>query len=119
MPSLPSDRVRLALFDIRDHISLAREFVAGCSFEEFKDDRKTVYAVTRCIEIISEAARRLPDELRQRHPALPWRAIMGVGNVYRDNYDNVAEEFVWRTVRDSLEPLLQVIEAEIARLSDR
>jgi Protein of unknown function DUF86 len=51
---------------------------------------------------ISEAARRLPASLRDRHPELPWRAIMGVGNVYRHDYDNLAEEFVWRTVNQSL-----------------
>jgi uncharacterized protein with HEPN domain len=48
--------------------------------------------VTRCLEIISEAARRLPSALRDRHPELPWRAIMGIGNVYRHDYDDVAEE---------------------------
>ena len=68
----------------------------GLSFEAFKEDRKTFYAVTRALEIISEAARRLPDELRARHPELPWRAIMGAGNVYRHNYDNVLETYVWR-----------------------
>ncbi len=70
------------------------------------DDRRTFYAVTRCLEIISEAARRLPQSLRNRHPELPWRAIMGAGNVYRHDYDNVAEEIVWRTVQNNLAPLL-------------
>jgi uncharacterized protein with HEPN domain len=73
--------------------------------------------VTRALEIISEAVRRLPAELRDRHPELP-RAIMGVGNVYRHNYDTVAEEYVWRTVHESLPALLAVIEAEIGRLND-
>lgn len=40
--------------------------------------------------------------MRDRHPHLPWRAILGVGNVYRHDYDNVAEEFVWRTVQHGL-----------------
>jgi uncharacterized protein with HEPN domain len=82
------------------------------------DDRRTFYAVTRCIEIISETARRLPSVMRERHPDLPWRAIMGVGNVYRHDYDNVAEEFVWRTVQHSLQPLLEAVETEIAGLPD-
>jgi len=82
----------------------------------FKADRRTFYAVTRCLEIVSEAARRLPSSLRDRHPELPWRAIMGVGNVYRHDYDNVAEELVWRTLQHSLGPLLAVVESEIPRL---
>ena len=116
---MPSRRATIALFDIRDHAKLAQEFAAGMSLEAFKADRRTLYAVTRRLEIISEAARRLPSSVRDRHPELPWRAIMGLGNVYPHDYDNVAEEFVWRTVHHSLEPLLVVIESEIARLPEK
>ena|SRR5215471_204538 len=117
MQSPPSDRAGLALTDIRDNARLAQEFVAGMSAEDFSEDRRTFYAVTRCLEIVSEAARRLPSELRDRHPELPWRAIMGVGNVYRHDYDNVDEDMVWRTVQRSLEPLLAVVEEELALAS--
>jgi uncharacterized protein with HEPN domain len=68
------------------------------------------------LEIISEAARRLPQSLRDRHPELPWRAIMGAGNVYRHDYDNVAEEFVWRTLHESVPTLKAIVDEEIARL---
>ncbi|MBV8054436.1 MAG: DUF86 domain-containing protein [Deltaproteobacteria bacterium] len=105
---MPSKRAAVALFDIRDNARLAQEFAAGMSLETFKADRRTFYAVTRCLEIVSEAARRLPASVRDRHPELPWRAIMDVGNVYRHDYDNVAEEFVWRTVQQSLPPLHRI-----------
>ncbi len=105
----------LALLDIRDDGKSAQDFVAGLSLEEFKRDRKTFYAVTRALEIISEAARRLPPEMQARHPELPWRAIMGVGNVYRHNYDDVEEDYVWRTLHESLPALLAAIEKEIER----
>jgi len=114
---MPSDRARLALFDIRDNVLLAREFVEGLTAAAFEADRRTFYAVTRCLEIISEAARRLSPALRDRHPELPWREIMGVGNIYRHNYDNVAEEFVWRTAQHSLAALLAAVEREIADLN--
>jgi uncharacterized protein with HEPN domain len=94
----------------------ARAFVDGLSQEAFEADRRTFYAVTRCLEIISEACRRLSPAVRDRHPEPPWRAIMEVGNVYRHEYDNVAEEFVWRTVQHSLAPLLAAVESEIAEL---
>jgi uncharacterized protein with HEPN domain len=113
-----SNRARFALFDIRDNIQLAEEFTAGLSFEVFADDQRTFYAVTRCLEIISEAARRLPANIRNRHPELPWRAVMGAGNVYRHDYDNVAVEMVWRTVKGSLAALRDAVEREIARLDD-
>jgi len=66
-----SNKARLALFDIRDNGELARQFIAGLTYEEFERDRRTFYAVTRALEIISEAARRLPPELQARHPHLP------------------------------------------------
>jgi uncharacterized protein with HEPN domain len=46
---------------------------------------------------------------------MQWRAIMGAGNVYRHDYDNVAEEIVWRTVQNNLAPLLTAVERELAR----
>ncbi len=78
---MPSDQTRLALYDIRDNGKLAQQFVAELSLETFRENRLYFYAVTRALEIISEAARRLPTQLRDRHPQLPWRAILGVGNV--------------------------------------
>jgi uncharacterized protein with HEPN domain len=110
-----SNRARLALTDIRDNIHLAEQFAAGLSVEALKADRRTFYALTRCLEIISEAARRLPQSLRNRHSELPWRAIMGAGNVYRHDYDNVAEEIVWQTIQSNLAPLLAAVERELAR----
>jgi uncharacterized protein with HEPN domain len=118
MRSTRSNRAQLALFDIRDNIQLARQFAADMSQEAFVADRRTFYAVARCLEIISEAARRLPPTVRNRHAELPWRAIMGAGNVYRHDYDNVAEDIIWRTVHEHLAPLLAVVEAEIADLPD-
>jgi uncharacterized protein with HEPN domain len=111
---MPSRPTVFALFDIRDNARLAQQFVAGLTPEAFASDRRTFYAVTRCLEIISEASRRLPQELRDRYPDLPWRAIRDVGNVYRHEYDNVAEEAVWRAVQERLPALLAVVESEIA-----
>ncbi len=116
---MPSKRAAIALLDIRDNARLAQEFAAGLSFDAFKADRRTFYAVTRCLEIVSEAARRLLSSPRDRHQELPWRAIMGVGNVDRHDYDNVAEEIVRRTVKHSLGSLLAIVEGEISKLSEK
>ena len=70
-----SESVKLALYDIRDNILLASEFVEGLTCQEFGESRLHLYAVTRALEIISEASRRVPDDLRDRHPELPWRSI--------------------------------------------
>ena len=118
MRSMPSKSLRNALYDIRDNIRFAQEFVAGIDYDSFAKSRRDVYAVTRAIEIVSEASKRLTDDVRARHPHLPWRDIRDAGNFYRHQYDNVAEAYVWRTVRDFLPPLLAAVESEIAVLGD-
>ena len=108
-----SSKDRSALFDIRDNAALARDFVGSLPLSEFKADRRAFYAATRALEIISEAATAAFSLPARAHPDLPWRAIMGVGNVLRHNYDDVAEEQVWRTVREDLPALDRAVAAEI------
>src|SRR3954449_7829386 len=111
--SMPSKSVDTALRDILHHIDLAANFSAGFDRASFKHDLRTVYAVTRCLEIISEASRRLPDELKARHPAIAWRQMAGAGNVYRHDYEDVAARYVWKTVNQSLPPLRKAVAAEL------
>lgn len=110
---MPSDRTLQALLDMLDNAVLAMSFIEGLTWAEFAADRRTFYAVTRCLEIISEASRRLDAETRERHPELPWRAIMGSGNVYRHDYDDVAEQLVWQTVHNSLPTLIAALRSEL------
>jgi uncharacterized protein with HEPN domain len=113
MPSSPAEN---ALRDILHHIDLATRFVGGLAYETFLGDVRTVYAVIRCLEIISEASRRLPDDLKARHPSIEWKKIAGAGNVYRHNYEDVAARFVWDTVDRALPPLRVVVENELSQL---
>jgi uncharacterized protein with HEPN domain len=83
MPSMLSDAAIAALRDMDHHINLATDFIAGFDYDAFRDDTRTVFAVTRCLEIISEASRRLPDEMKARYPSIAWKNIAGAGNVLR------------------------------------
>ncbi|MBK5959011.1 hypothetical protein CCR97_12445 [Rhodoplanes elegans] len=114
---MPSKSPLLALTGIATNIALARSFVEDLSFEAFRADQKTVYAVIRCLEIISEASRRLPPDVIARHPNIPWVQIARAGNIYRHEYKDVHERMVWATVQNSLEPLRIVVDQELARLS--
>jgi uncharacterized protein with HEPN domain len=49
----------------------------------------------------------MPDEVKERHPHIPWNDIAGAGNVYRHNYEDVQESILWHTVHEDLPPLLQ------------
>lgn len=113
---MPSDPSLGPLTDIRDNIGLAFSFIGRATPEQFFADRRTVYAVTRCLEIISEASRRLPAELKARHPHIRWKGMAGAGNVYRHDYELILDKAVWDTVHESLEPLLAVVEQELRRL---
>ena len=109
---MPS-KTAAALRDIIHHIALAERFAAGLDHAAFVDDLRTVYAVTRCLEIISEASRRLPEPLKARHPEIPWKQIAGAGNVYRHDYEDVAARYVWNTLQYDLPPLRDVIHREM------
>ena len=74
-----SEQTDIALRDILHHIDLAISFTKGFRRDSFKSDVRTVYAVTRCLEIISEASRRLPDALKARHPEISWKQMAGAG----------------------------------------
>ena len=108
-----SRTVDTALRDILHHIELATHFAAGFDQELFRRDTKTVYAATRCLEIISEASRRLPDDLKQRHPLIAWKQMAGAGNIYRHDYEDVASDLVWETIQRALPPLRVAVEAEL------
>ena len=111
-----SETARAALLDIEHHIQLATRFVAGSDYKTFRDDTRTIYAVTRCLEIISEASRRLPDEMKARHPSIAWKNMAAAGNVYRHDYEDVEPKLVWDTVQLALPPLREVIAQELADL---
>jgi uncharacterized protein with HEPN domain len=116
MPSRSADP-RRHLIDIRHNIHLARGFIEGLTPETFRDNELAFYAVTRCLEIISEASRRLPDDLKARHPNIPWSNMAGAGNIYRHDYEDVRRHLVWGTVQDRLPALLAVVEQELERHS--
>jgi uncharacterized protein with HEPN domain len=71
---MPSKNSGQRLRDILENLDAIQTFTAGIGFAAFIADRKTLYAVTRALEIISEASRRLPDDLKGRHPEIDWAA---------------------------------------------
>jgi uncharacterized protein with HEPN domain len=102
------------LLHIRDNIYLARKFVEGLDYETFRDNQLVFYAVTRCLEIISEASRRVPDDVKARHPDIPWPEMAAAGNVYRHDYEDVQQRLVWGTVQGRFSDLLAAVELELA-----
>lgn len=91
---------------------------AGYDFEKFRADRRTRQLVERNLEILSEASRRLPSELKDVEAQIPWRAIAGIGNVLRHDYHDPYPTVLWDTFTKDLMPLKEAlvrISAAIAR----
>lgn len=107
-----SDRASLAARDIIEHCDFAQDILREAQ-GNLAGDRRSLYAIVRCLEIISEASRRLPDTLKSRYPAIPWHAIAAAGNIYRHGYDIVDAQMIAATVEDHLPMLAQALEAEL------
>ena len=76
-----------------------------------------MYAVVRALEIVSEATRKLPHELKVRYPEIDWAAIAASGNVYRHEYEVVDESLVWYTARNATEALRRMATVELELLA--
>jgi uncharacterized protein with HEPN domain len=87
--------VLLRLTDIRDTIDGIQNLAAGVAFDTFAIDRVMQRALERGPEIISEASRHIPDDLKAPVPDIPWRQIAAIGNLLRHEYQHAgAEEYM-------------------------
>ena len=91
--------------DIYEAAGLALSFVAGVDLDMFAKNREKLFAVTRALEIVGEAARQVPLELQRRYPHLPWQEMIGMRNVVIHEYFGVDPVVIWRTVHEDLPPL--------------
>lgn len=104
----------LRLTDIIDAIDLLNAEMSGVSLQAFEPDKRKRWLVERGIEIISEASRHLPAELKARHPEIPWPKVAGIGNVIRHDYERLAHDILWNVVHSDLPELHRVCQEELA-----
>lgn len=100
----------IALRQMRDHAREAMTLVAGKSRAALETDRVLSLAVVRLLEILGEAAGRVPIEMQQRHPSIPWAHIIGMRNRLIHGYDRVDLDIVWAVVVADLPPLVTRLE---------
>jgi len=93
------------LHDILESIEDVRAFTLGMNYEDFAGDRKTLKAVIRCFEVIAEATKALPSDIKNRYPEIPWVEIVGMRNKLIHEYFGVDTEILWQSIEEDIEPL--------------
>jgi uncharacterized protein with HEPN domain len=106
------------LRDILDNIGAIAEMMIDVDFAAYRRDYKLCRAVERCVEIISEASRKIPDALKAQFPDQPWPEIASIGNLLRHNYERVDDLIMWKIATQSLPRLRVAIVAMIGKEDD-
>jgi uncharacterized protein with HEPN domain len=112
---MEGERTGDRLEDILDAINGIEGTIAGLSQNTVMEHWTLRSAVERGIEIISEAARHLPQELIDAHPEIAWRNIRGIGNLLRHEYDRIEQDIIWQIASEGLAPLKRAVQAMLAK----
>jgi uncharacterized protein with HEPN domain len=110
--------VRPALRAIIEALDGIEAAIEGKTRDDYSADWLLRHGVQRGIEIISEAARRIPPEFQSTEPNIPWAQIMGIGNVLRHEYHRMSDTIIWNVVQDHLPPLRSAVSRIDARLNE-
>ena len=110
--------IRLRLNDIIRAIDGTEGTIGGIGFKTFQTVFHTPRTVERCIEIISEATRHIPKEMKAKYPDVPWQQIAGIGNVLRHDYDLVDDYITWDVAKAHFPRLRAVVVEMLAELPD-
>ena len=88
----------------------AVSFCKDMTFEEFCNDRRTINATIRSIEVIGEAASKTSKPFREKYNSIDWRDVISMRNVLAHAYFEIDYEIVWKTVQGDLPPLIIILE---------
>jgi len=109
---------KLFIRDIKECIGHINEFVGNMDFNDFVSDDKTSSAVVRKLEIIGEAAKNIPNEIRQKYKELPWSDMARMRDKIIHSYFAVDYEVVWKTVKERLPEIKPKIDAILEELEN-
>ena len=106
------------LTDMVQAATKATEFVRGMTFEQFESDDRTLFAVVRALEVVGEAAKRIPESMRAQHPMVPWSSMTGMRDKLIHEYFGVNQKVVWKTVTEDLPPLIPTLQRLLNAVSE-
>jgi len=93
---------KVILIDMLDSIDAIMQFTDGVDYTQFLANRMIRDAVYRNLEVLGEAANRMPDYFIQQHPEIEWGKIISARNVFIHGYDKINDKIVWNIVKTSL-----------------
>ncbi len=96
---------KVYLEDILEAIRKIREFTSGTSLAALSNDAKTLDAVIRNLEVIGEAVKRLPEQVRSQQPDIEWKKIAGLRDILIHEYFGINVEVVWDVIQHKLSEL--------------
>jgi uncharacterized protein with HEPN domain len=108
-------RYKLYLEDILASAGSVRSYVGSLSYEELIEDKMRVDAVIRNLEIIGEAAGKVPQDVRERYPAIEWRKISDFRNILVHEYFQIDTEILWDIVKNRIPDLRRQIDSIITK----
>ena len=115
---MPERREKAHLTDILEAVSRISRYTDGMTETEFLEDLKTQDAVVRNLEIIGEATKALPEEIRDLGGHIPWKSIAGMRDKLIHHYFGVNLDIVWGVVKNDLHPLEEAVQAILAELGE-
>jgi len=101
--------IDLLLNDMLESIDKVDQYTQGMSFDAFSNDQKSIDAVVRNLEIIGEAANRLPDDFKERHSSVEWYKVVGLRNRIIHEYFGIDLQIIWQIVHADLPALRQTL----------
>ncbi len=104
------------LRDILENARKAQRFIANVDFDAFVMNDEKFYAVVQALEIIGEAAKKIPQSVRTRYPQVPWREVAGMRDKLSHDYFEIDARRPWQTVQDDLPALQTTVERMLADL---
>ena len=114
-----SRNITLYIKDILQNMSDAEDFISGMSYDEFTNDKKTLNAVLRSIEVIGEATKNIPDDIRNLYPDVPWKEMAGMRDKVIHFYFGVDKEVIWVVVKERIPVLKPVISRLLREIEDQ
>ena len=96
------------LMDLIEAIDKMEQFTKDLTYEDFKKDEKTIFAVIRALEVMGEAAKKIPAGVRNKYKHIPWKQIAGMRDKLIHEYFGVNTQVIWKTVKEDI-PLVKPI----------